>query len=478
LLETVRLYAYGRLDDAGETSLLGDRLAAWALALAERHRGSPRLDRDAANLRVALDMLSRKSPTEALRLAVAMLPFWMRRIELREARERLDACLAAAPANTDLRCNALLAASAIDLRAGTVARGLARAEEAYVVATEIGDARTECRALQILGEFALAADVAERGTLWLTQALEVARRERFAAAEATCVYSLGIAHWMLGDLDRADELLAQSIELFALLAGAADTVPSLLNFAETARVAGCGELRLVFEDTLQPYVEISCDAAVAYALASQAGIARARGDFGRARVLLDDSAARFLELGDQTGEAAVLVRRGYLEFADGALSLARDALKQALALRRGREDRRGSGLVLAGLGLIDTAAGQHRTSERHLAEALEMFRCAGDRWGLASTLWRIAELAVARDNLDEAEAALQEARTVLGPTQRERWIANTLVGLADVALLRGNAEQAAVLLADARDRYAARQDAAGVADAERRLGDALVLDAR
>jgi len=127
--------------------------------------------------------------------------------------------------------------------------------------------------------------------------------------------------------------------------------------------------------------------------------------------------------------------------------------------------------VLAGLGLIDTTAGEYRSAERHLAEARDVFRRAGDRWGLASTLWRTADLAFARGELDDAEAALLEARTVLGPTQRERWIANTLAGLAEVALLRGDEIRAAALLADARDRYAARDDALGVADAEERLSD-------
>ncbi len=70
-----------------------------------------------------------------------------------------------------------------------------------------------------------------------------------------------------------------------------------------------------------------------------------------------------------------------------------------------------------------------------------------------------------------------EARAVLGPTQRERWIANTLAGLAEVALLRGDGKRASALLADARDRYAARDDALGVADVEERLRG-LLLRAR
>ena len=164
----------------------------------------------------------------------------------------------------------------------------------------------------------------------------------------------------------------------------------------------------------------------------------------------------------------MLVRRAYLELAEGALPAARDALEQALELRRGQSDRRGLGLVLAGLGLIDTTAGDYRSAERHLAEARDIFRRAGDRWGLASTLWRTADLAFAR-----GQPRRRRGRAAGGPRgararhRRERWIANTLAGLAEVALLRGDVERAAALLADARDRYAARDDALGVADVER-----------
>src|SRR5439155_12565895 len=64
LLETVRLYARERLDEAGEASALAERHARWALALAEAERSSPRLDRDAANVRLALDTLLDRAPEE------------------------------------------------------------------------------------------------------------------------------------------------------------------------------------------------------------------------------------------------------------------------------------------------------------------------------------------------------------------------------------------------------------------------------
>ena len=88
LLETVRADARGRLDAAGEGPALADRHAAWALALAEREGGSPRLDREGPNLRTALDTLTARAPTDALRLCVALRPFWLRRIDLAEAERR------------------------------------------------------------------------------------------------------------------------------------------------------------------------------------------------------------------------------------------------------------------------------------------------------------------------------------------------------------------------------------------------------
>jgi tetratricopeptide (TPR) repeat protein len=471
LLETVRLYARERLHEAGETDMLAERHARWALEVAEAERGSSRLDREAANLRAALDTALARAPHDCLRLCLALGPFWLRRIDLHEAQRRFDEALAAAPERTGLRAQVLLAAAAIDFRSGALSRGLPLAEESLAVASEIGDSYLEWRALQFLGEFGLAGDATDVATSWLERALALARRDGFAAGEAICVYSLGVVDWISGDLARAEELVARSIDLFAMVDDPPATVPSPVNMAEvrTSQAGGRPGLRMVFEDTLQPFMEVSCEAVVSYVLANQAGLVSARGDLPRARALLDESAARFLQSGDERGRAAVLVRRAYLELAEGRHAAARAALEEALELRRGQGDRRGSGLVLAGLGLIDTTAGEYRSAERHLAEGRAIFRRAGDRWGLASTLWRTADLAFAREHLDEAEAALLEARTILGATGRERWIASTLSGLADVAVLRGDLKRAGELLGDARDRYAVRGDALGVADVEERL---------
>ncbi len=469
LLETVRLYAARRLEDAHETRGLRDAHADWALALAEDERGSPRLDRDSANLRAALDTLLDRRPGDALCMCTALLPFWMRRIDLVEAGWRFDRVLATATEPSIPRARALIDAASIDLRSGAIARGHAHAEESYAIATEIGDARSQWRALQFRGELSLAEDDLEASLTTFEQGLELARREGFLTAEATGVYSLGIAHWALGDLTRAEALVADAADQFKALVGSPERIPSPLNLAETSQSGGRPGLRVVFEDTLQPFVEMSIEAAVGYVLANQAGVVRNQGDLPRARVLLDESAARFADSGDERGTAAVLARRAYLELADGAPAAARAALEQALELRRAQRDRRGVGLALTGLGHIDTLAGEYASATEQLTEARRLFRRAGDRWGLANALWRTADLALVRDELDEAERVLQEARGVLGLTQRERWIANTIAGLAEVAVRRGDTEHARALLEDAHRRYCARHDTVGVADIEQRL---------
>ncbi|HTO25879.1 MAG TPA: tetratricopeptide repeat protein, partial [Gaiellaceae bacterium] len=471
LLETVRLYARERLGDAGETAALAGRHAAWALELTERERDSPRLDPEAANLRAALSTLLAREPRDALRFCVALSPFWLRRIELEEANRRFTAALEAAPERTALRAEALLAAAAIDYRGGNLPRGVARGEESRLIASELGDAHAEWRAVQFLAEGAVAGDEAGTAAEWLERGLELARREKFTAAEATCVYSLGVTRWICGDLSGAEERIARSLDLFRALEGSQERIPSPVNVAEmrTSSPDGRPGLRLVFEDTLQPFVEISCDAAIGYVLVNLAAVARTRGDTARARRLLDDAGERFAGTDDARGRAAVLVRLGYLELAEGSIRDARGCLESALMLRRELNDRRGLGLVLAGLGLIDTTAGDYDNAERHLAEARQIFRRAGDRWGLASTLWRTADLALERGRLDDADAALREALSVLGATRRERWLAHTLARLAEVAALKGDTGRAAELFADARDRYASTDDDLGVASVEERL---------
>jgi predicted ATPase/DNA-binding SARP family transcriptional activator len=468
LLETVRLYAAEQLDAAGERALLAECHARWALTLAEREADSPGLDREAANLRAAHDALLARDPEEALAYCVALLPFWIRRIDLREGHQRLGESLDAAPRRTALRGAGLLAMSAIDYRSGDMACGAVHAQESCEIAEELTDVEAEWRALQRLGEIAVVYDDAPRALRVLESARALAAREGLAASEAVSAYSLGVARWLLGDLPGAEGLLTETVDSFRRQAASSERILSPLNIVEVRSgdpAARLG-LRIVFEETLQPFVEISCETAVAYVLANQATIARVRGELSRARALLEEADALFGQAGDERGQADLLVRCAYLELAEGSPDEARTCLERALHLRQGMRDRRGVGMVLMALGIVETVAGNYERAEPPLSEARELFRRAGDRWGLVSALWRTADLAIVQGRLEDAEASLQRARSVVGATERQRWIAVTVATQAEVAWLRGEAGRARALFEQAREHYlvGGAQDGAAAID--------------
>jgi predicted ATPase len=471
LLQTVRLYAFEQLEATGERVSLAARHARWALAKAEHEGDSPGLDQEAANLRAAHGTLLALDPQRALRYCVALTSFWLRRIELQEGHGRLTESLASAPERNALRAQGLLAMSAIDYRAGDLGCGATHAQESYEIAGELGDAQAQWCALQRLGEIAVGYDHASHALQLLGEARELAAKEGLAASQAVSVYSLGVALWLVGDLAGAEALLVESAASFRLLVGSSEKILSLLNIAEMRSSDPSGQpgLRIVFEETLQPFVEISCDTAIGYVLANQATIARVREQWARARELLDEAGERFARAEDSRGEADVLIRRAYLELAEGAADRARACLEQALRLRRAMRDRRGVGMALLAVGLVETVSGEYARAEQPLAEARELFRRAGDRWGLVSSLWRTADLAIVRERLDDAEAALQEARAVVGETERQGWIAVTVATLGEVARLRGEADGALALFEQAREHYLASELRAGVVAMEERL---------
>ena len=97
-------------------------------------------------------------------------------------------------------------------------------------------------------------------------------------SEAIGVYSLGVAHWIARRSARAPTSSSARASSSSARSRARPSGSRRRSTSRTFRMSRPDHgplIRLVFEDTLQPFVEISCDAAVSYALANQAGIARA-----------------------------------------------------------------------------------------------------------------------------------------------------------------------------------------------------------
>ena len=465
LLETIRAYASARLVEAEELAALSLRQADWLVGLVERDDSQLlRLDPERGNLRAALETLLAHDPPAALQLCVRVWPFWIRRIELSEARRWLGEALDRAPEPSPIRVRALLGHAAVEYRAGSGDKrlGLDHADAALALARELDEHELEWRAIHFCGGIEIAREDDHAAAGHYEAALTVARDHRLAASEAVSVYSLGVAAWVAGDFPAAEERFAESAGLFAGL-GDPETVPALINVSQVAvQDPDAPGLRLVFEDTLQPFADISSAVAAGYVLLNWANVARAAGDPTRARGLLAEALERFERAGSERGRADVWARSANLALAEGDVAEAAELFERARTLRTRRGDRRGAALALVGLGNAAVVAGDYPRAEALLSEAADTFRRAGDRWGLASTLWRTAELEQAQDRLDRADELLEQALAVVEETPNTRWQAVTWAHSAEVALLRGEDERARDLLERALDAFASRGDTQGV----------------
>src|SRR5262249_52317016 len=105
MLETIRDYALEKLAEGGEEPAVCEAHAAYFLVLAEEGTTAPapsgpppwlrRFVTEHDNFRAGLEWLVREGRAEwALRLALALFPFWERSEHLAEGRRRLDDVLA------------------------------------------------------------------------------------------------------------------------------------------------------------------------------------------------------------------------------------------------------------------------------------------------------------------------------------------------------------------------------------------------
>jgi predicted ATPase len=475
LLETIRSYAASRLADSGERSAVAVRHAAWVVRLVERLDAQlTGLEAERGNLRAALETLLEDDPEAALRLSAAVWPFWLRRIELPEARHWLGESLRRAQGVSPDRIRALLGHAAIEFRSGDAGFGLAKLEEAIELARQLGDPALEWRAFQFRAAVEIAGDDGVAAASFYEPALALAREHGLAEAAAVSAYSLGAAAWVAGDVAAAEERCAESFALFGDLADSEEPVPALVNVApEVVRLDPASPgLHLAFEDTLQPFADISCRVAAGYVLINWATIARSAGDEGRARARLAEGLAHFEAVGSDQGRADASARLANLELSDRRLDEATELFGRARELREQLGDRRGVALALVGLGQVATGLGEYARAADLLQEALATFRRAGDRWGLASTLWRIADLELARDRPAVAEERLEEALAVVAETRRVRWQAVTYANLAELALLRGDDARARALFERAQTGFETRGDVQWVEHVQTRLGAA------
>ena len=221
LLESMRQYARERLAEAGEAMTVEARHLAFSLELAqaadpEGAAAGPlvaldRLEADHDNLRAALAWALRHEPEQALRLAVHMWPMWMAGSHFQEGSRWLAAALAAAPAPTELRAEALRAACGLEIRLGRTGGLSELGTERVAIFRALGDRRAVAHALDEVGVYEYMAGRYDRAELLYAESRALGEELGDRKVLAAVRHSEGVLAQCRGDFPDAREALLDSL---------------------------------------------------------------------------------------------------------------------------------------------------------------------------------------------------------------------------------------------------------------------------
>ncbi len=300
LLETVRQYSRDRLAETDETEAMRDRHRRFFLALAEQaeaHLFGPHqaqwldtLQADHDNLRAAQDscLADQNCGQDALALAAALRPFWLRRGAYREGLQRAAAALAHAEADgeTARRADVFLAAGSLS---------------------------------QQIGDYAGAQMFLERG-------LDVCRFLGYQRRMATILSSLGSLAQTVGEFSRARDLHAEGLALARAMDDTLGAAYSLVSLGQAHyRLQDYQTARTLEEEALAAMRGLQTDDGIAFALGNLASVALAQGDNAGAGNALREGLALYRQMDNQMGIASALDSLA-------ALALAQDAPRRAVRL--------------------------------------------------------------------------------------------------------------------------------------------------
>ena len=477
LLEIVRQYAAGCLDEAGERAAVEQRHRDWYRGWAEDNdperaaaTGEGALhhfDVEHDNLRVALRSGLANEPEAALRLATSLWRFWLARGHFAEGRRWLESALEADPAPSALRARGLNAITVLDFRY------VVDPERLEKVAHEVVDIHRGLDDEEALAQALLLTSM----TLWAVHRWEEAA-ERLDHAD-TLAGRLGADHLLAA--------IAHTRGVMVLSQGRPVDARSHFD--------GCGALltnveapdrgffpaisigfsvewdedrpRAVFEETLVSGHRLDAGPAAAYLRFSQAWAARAAGDLDAAIDHATDSVEGFAAAGWDYGVALAENLLGSLLRLTSDPPAAHRHLDRSLQLRAQLGDRRATGVTLGALGLAAAAEGDQAGAKRHLWRALELFERIEDGFGTAGTLLNLGVVALRAGDLDTARPRLEQVGELRDAPGGRRPVGWAAVMLAEIAQRCEETEIAAEHLAEARALFSGIGEHMGLAHCQR-----------
>ena len=343
LLETIREYALGKLEESGETSRLRDRHLDLLVARSEeialklqtpsfQNLWFSWLDGELDNLRAALNWAQESGQVESgLRLAIALFGFWTSHGSMQEGRNWYERLLAQANEKVPIMLRATAAFNA------------------GMTAGFLGDVT--------------AARAHERTAVALCEAAGEEGLELLALAQAP----IGVAAIVNGDFATAYITAERSVELLRKVGYDAELPLGLATQAVAAIGLGKYQLaRSLIEEALAAAHKWDDPYNVALIVSFFAYLEQVEQNYAQAQALYDEALRTLRELGGTSEEPRVLQGLAHLRLQQGNLEQAYALICESVMLYQSQGNIKGLGECLIGFGVLASERGMQAEAVRLL----------------------------------------------------------------------------------------------------------------
>ena len=373
LLETIRQYAWERLQESGEREGLQVRHRDYFLALAEEVEpklNSPeklewlaRLESEHGNLSAALEYsLVAARGSVGLCLCGMLLKFWGGQGHFSEGRAWCVRVLERAEAQerTATRVKVLNGAGILASCQGDLPSAMAYHTESAAICNELGD-------------------------------------KRGVAASLNCLTGVAYAQ---GDLLLAWSCAEETLRIFREIGDRPKTANPLKNMAVVAQTRGdYTSARAYIEESLSIGWETRDQINIASSLSVLGSILYSQGDYASAKSRFDESLSLCRDIGDRSGIAFALYLLGNVAHVQGENRAARSYYEESLSIYRAMGRRLDIAQLLQTL--ADFAARESKTKR------------AGVLWGVAEALREEIRSPILPGEREAYDRAVTEARATL-----------------------------------------------------------------
>ncbi|MBS1517823.1 MAG: tetratricopeptide repeat protein [Bacteroidetes bacterium] len=259
----------------------------------------------------------------------------------------------------------------------------------------------------------------------------------------TLICQLGNFERLNGDVDKARELIVESLRIRRELGDKAGTAESLVRLGILEYDQGrYDESAVLYEESLGLYRETGNKLGYAIVLNNLANVFSNQGKYSRAFELYEESLATRRESEDIFGIAVSLNNLGIIAFEMGEYLKAKDLLQESLQLRYQTGNKEGIAISLINLGNVSYNQGEYSDAWIFYKESLDISIEINEKSCIADSLFNLGKTSLEQNDLEKATELFNKSLDISRMIKAKTLTADSLFGLGKIAFQKKEYELA------------------------------------